>query len=214
MKQTLIKEKKYKKAIISYQKIASKLNEFGIYVNLYYSYLTTGEEDKGLNQIYKWLDSHPNDINAKVFLATELQRIKRTEESEIVFETVLKQDSENVIALNNLAWIYLEQNRIQKAIKMSEIAYNSHPGEIQVIDTMGQIYLKAGMGNKAIRIYAKGVKDNPRNYALRYSFAEALYQSGKIAEAKRETENIIIYGTDDLYAKKVTTLNNKIKDHM
>ena len=68
-----------------------------------------------------------------------------------VYESILKVESNNWIALNNMAYILAEEGKdLDQALTLAQRAKQQHPNEPNVADTMGWIYIKKNFCNRRV----------------------------------------------------------------
>nr|MBW4053754.1 tetratricopeptide repeat protein [Pseudomonadota bacterium] len=83
------------------------------------------------------------------------------------FEATVRQSPDNVVALNNLAWVYskLEDPRAET---LAERAYKLAPQTAQVIDTLGWILARQHDAARAVPLLARAVKLSPADPEVEY----------------------------------------------
>jgi putative PEP-CTERM system TPR-repeat lipoprotein len=111
------------------------------------------------------------------------------EYSELVSET-----PDNLIALNNYAWVLLEVGRIDDAKSYVEQALkinNSHP---DVLDTYGRVLLEQGEHAKAKAQFEQSLALRPGHAEVQLNLAQALILNGEQAQA---TKILAAVNTDD-----------------
>jgi len=105
------------------------------------------------------------------------------------YEKALSADRDNVLAKNNLAWLYAEHGgNLDVALKLAEEAKEKAPDDPTITDTLGWIYVKKGSYEAAIANLKVSVAKNPHDPAGFYHLGTAYYKLGRSAEAKRELE--------------------------
>ena len=109
----------------------------------------------------------------------------------IYLERAVAHDSQNFVALNNLAFVMLKQNKdLDKAFTAANRALESQPENFHFRETRGQILVKLGRWNEAIadlEFALNGIPDSPN-----------IHRS--LAEAYRETGNPQLAAVHDQYA--------------
>jgi tetratricopeptide (TPR) repeat protein len=134
------------------------------------------------------LDNDPNSLPAKKALAVLLQMIGRFEESVTLYEQIIKIQPDNLIVINNLAWILCEeQHKHQEALELAQRGLKIAPQYIDLIDTRGVVYLRLNQFDKAaqdftmcLKLYPKGT---PGVSATYFHLAKALIGLGQKSEA-------------------------------
>ena len=135
------------------------------------------------------LNQEPNSIEAINVLAILLQATNQPEESAGLYQRILTLQPNNVVAMNNLAWIMCEQqSKFQQALELAEKASKIAPDYIDVIDTRGVIYLRMGEFNKAVKDFTTCIKLYP---ALNPSAATSRLHLAKALAALREKDKAL-----------------------
>jgi len=100
-----------------------------------------------------------------------------------ILEAVSKRLPNNASVLNNLAWLYFENNN-RVATKIAEKAWKINPNKPSVLDTYGWILHKLENNHsKASEILSKAVSLSPNNSDIAYHYAAVLNASGEIEKA-------------------------------
>jgi tetratricopeptide (TPR) repeat protein len=134
----------------------------------------------------------PTDPIAPLQLAMLLERQGKTIEAKPIYESVLKVDPGNVLALNNVAYILAEQGTdLDLALTYAERAKQKMPGNIDVSDTLGWIYIKKNLSDQAINIFQDLVKKDPNRAVFHYHLAMAYYQKGDKPNAKKAAQTAL-----------------------
>lgn len=99
------------------------------------------------------------------------------------YREALKTDANNVVALNNAAWLY-QQAGDKRALETATRAYQLAPKATAVMDTYGWILLHSGQVEPAVQMLHKANMQAPADNDIRYHLATALAKSGKKKEAR------------------------------
>ena len=132
----------------------------------------------------------PGDHQNRLRLASLYQQIGQNTPAIEQYEKVDDAISGNVVALNNLAWLYWLENS-SKALVTAEKAYQLAPDTAAVVDTYGWIMLHQGSKSKALDLIRKAVSYNPANPDIRYHLVKALADNGDKAQAKKEVSRLL-----------------------
>lgn len=137
--------------------------------------------------LHGWLAKHPDDAAMRLMLAQYYLDHARNADAAGEYEHVLKAFPSNVGALNNLAWIYTEQNN-PKALALAERAHKLAPTSASVQDTYGWALVAAGQVKTALPILAQAAKAEPKVPDIQYHLAVAQARSGDRAGARSTLE--------------------------
>ena len=111
----------------------------------------------------KILDRNPNSLPAMNSLATLLQMTGRPEEAAKLYGRILTLQPDNVIVINNLAWILCEeQGKEKEALQLAERGLEIAPNYIDLIDTCGVAYYRLDECDKAVQCFTKCLELYPK----------------------------------------------------
>lgn len=135
----------------------------------------------------------PRFAVAHVKLGAAYQRLKRYDEAEKAYAKALEIQPENVLALNNLAWLAAERRmKLDQALAWARKASDLAPQAPHVSDTLGYVYLARKEPQNAIAAFRQavalsaGAKPVPSYvYRLGVAYAEAGQKNEAIEQLKR-----------------------------
>jgi putative PEP-CTERM system TPR-repeat lipoprotein len=130
----------------------------------------------------KWLAKHPDDDATRLLLAGYAMDHAQNASAAAEYAKVLQRHPSNVDALNNLAWIYIEQ-RNPEALALAGRAYKLAPASAGVSDTYGWALVAANQPEAALPILARAAKAAPGTPAIQYHLAVAQARTGHTADA-------------------------------
>ena len=93
-----------------------------------------------------------------------------------------------VVALNNLAYLYLQQNKLEDALQYAEKAVKQRPDNAAAVDTYAQVLVAKKDYKKAVQQYDAVVNDDMQNEEIYLNYVEALFLDGSNLLAKRKLE--------------------------
>ncbi len=125
----------------------------------------------------KWSKAHPDDATIPLVLAQQSQQRKDYAAASAGYRRVLEIDSDNVVALNNLAWILAEQ-KDPKAIEYAEEAHRLSPFNANVLDTLGWTVTRSGDPKRGVQLLRMASNLSPRHAEIRLHLAQALNNAG------------------------------------
>jgi putative PEP-CTERM system TPR-repeat lipoprotein len=123
-------------------------------------------------------------------LATLYQLQNNFSQAQIHYEAVLNHQADNALALNNLAWLYSQQNN-PKSLELAKKAYGLAPDSGAIADTYGYILVKQGMAKDALPILEKATSIAPKDNDIQFHLAEAHAATDNKAKAIEILEMIM-----------------------
>ena len=142
---------------------------------------------EALKVIQQHLQALPNDGAALMMLA-ERQISSGDDEAIVSYQTLLQKNPNNFVALNNLAYLYLQKNELDKAFQYAENALKQRPDNAAAVDTYAQVLVAKKEYKKAVKQYDAVVNDKMRNEEIYLNYVEALFLDGSDLLGKRKLE--------------------------
>jgi putative PEP-CTERM system TPR-repeat lipoprotein len=131
-------------------------------------------------------DSLDNKFNSKISLSLANMYLAEHQNKAIVeYERLIKFNPNNVVALNNLSWLYMDQGKNLQAAEYAKQAYELAPKIPNVVDTYAQALLKSDKKGAAL-LKAKEAFElsQGKDTDIMLNFAEALLANNMNKEAK------------------------------
>lgn len=160
--------------------------------------------------IYEWLlasDTENRSYLLSLSLVYDLSG--QFEKAEDMLLTVLDQDPEDPLALNNLAYMYIENDtKFDKAMKMVRQALIYDPENGAYLDTLGWAYFKQGKYKDARKQIEKALKwADPEDKGIIFEhYGDVLLKLDEKEKAREAYQSAIEYGEDE------SRINEKISD--
>ncbi|MDE2165170.1 MAG: PEP-CTERM system TPR-repeat protein PrsT [Alphaproteobacteria bacterium] len=151
-----------------------------------------GQSAQGIELLRTWIGRHPSDLGAMHALADVYMAMTNYPAAQTVLEHIVARSPDDVVVLNNLAWIYAHRGD-PRARQTAARAYALSPLSPAVADTYGWILLSEGNVAHALaylRMASYGMPDDP---SVQYHFAVALSRAGKTAEARALLRRVVGY---------------------
>ena len=109
----------------------------------------------------------------------------------IEYERLIKTTPDNVVALNNLSWLYMDKGNVEKALRHSKRAYELNGKIPNVVDTYAQALLKSNMKDEALVKAKEAFKlSKGKDIDITLNYAETLLAHNKRKQAKELLEGI------------------------
>jgi len=193
----LLQQKKFADAVISLDKAADK-GATGRDFNILHSqtYFQNNNPAEGQKIIEAWLTENPKDTTARHSLASSMLGIKDYPGAIEQYDLILEVRDDDILALNNLAWLYSVTDKLNEAEKLARLAYELSSENASIIDTYAWILVQKGNAKDALPLLQKAVANAPNMMEIRYHLAVALDQNDRKSSARRELENILSTGVD------------------
>jgi len=129
-------------------------------------------------------ENDSDSIEIMTALAILLHTIGRSDESVPLYQRVLELEHDNLIVINNLAWIKCEeQGKFQDALELARGGLQISPNYIDLIDTRGVVYYRLGEFDKAVEDFTTCIKlypdGTPAAISARFHLARAFDKLGQ-----------------------------------
>jgi putative PEP-CTERM system TPR-repeat lipoprotein len=136
-----------------------------------------------------WTREHPSDALFQFYLGDLALARKDLAVAEHHYQAVLQINPEHALALNNIAWLMLQQKR-PGALAYAERAFRSSPDRPALIDTLALAYAAENQPAKAVELQKRALALQPENPFLRLNLARFLAQAGDKRQAKTELDRL------------------------
>ena len=140
-----------------------------------------GDTAGATSVLSQWQSAHPDDPNVAQLLGTLDIAARRLDAGEKNLQIALKAQPTDIVALNNLAWIY-QQKGDKRAREYAQRAFEQAPTP-EVTDTLAWILTQQGEAQKALPLLQSAAAARPQNGSIQYHLAVALKDTGHPAEA-------------------------------
>ena len=152
------------------------------------AYIGNEETPKAAKVLEHHLTIEPNENRIKTMLAG-IYLESDTNKAITVYDDVVKNQPKNVIAHNNLAWLYLEQDKVEKALIHAKQAFSLAPQIPNIADTYGKVLLKSGDNRGALQYASKAYDlSKGKDIDIQLNYIEALIANSRANEAKELLE--------------------------
>ncbi|MCM2681510.1 XrtA/PEP-CTERM system TPR-repeat protein PrsT [Echinimonas agarilytica] len=147
-------------------------------------YELTGNSEKAIEVIEADMGNFTNTTPSHLKLA-HLYMGTDSAKSAQHYEAVLAENPGNVMALNNLAWLHLEEGQFGPAKEYSERAYKAAGKHPAIADTYGFALLKTGNSAKALEVLQTAYEADSSNQEIAIHYAAALVANSQKTQAKQ-----------------------------
>ena len=149
-----------------------------------------GLHEDAVSTLEDWTKKHPEDVTAQFNLAMSFQQMGLDRDATARFTRVLQFEPDNVVALNNLAWLLRNENSIT-ALQSIEKAIALEPGSASLLDTLGMVLLHKGDILRALRVFQRATKAHPDSAVMQYHLALTLHKNNELKQAIKILKRLI-----------------------
>lgn len=146
-----------------------------------------GDPEAAIAALEQAMQTWPNDPRLPLTLALFAQNQTKPDKAKQAYKKALELDSDNILALNNLAWLYFESDH-PDALPLAERAYKLAPQSGSVADTYGWILFNKGFHEDSLPILEKAYELEPGEQ-IALHLAEAYKATGRHEKADALLEN-------------------------
>ncbi len=127
-----------------------------------YEFISSGQEEKGLDEIRIFLQHNPNVWNAWFMLGWGLRRLERYGEAEMAFGKALEFGGDaNSETYNEIALCLMAKGDFQGAKKNLLRALSLAPESTKIISNLGYVALRQGDTDEARKYFASALEFDP-----------------------------------------------------
>jgi Tfp pilus assembly protein PilF len=156
------------------------------------------------------IEQRPLDVDARMMLANYYVTENQYSESIAEYESLVAQQPDNGIVLNNLAWAYL-QNNDPRAVATARKALKLLPDNASVIDTLGWTLVKTGAHKEAEPLLRRAVELSDKQPEIEYHHAVALSLSGQRDEARAALQSLLSRDDEFVSRKEAELLLSRLR---
>lgn len=128
-----------------------------------YDFISIGEEEKGLEKIRLFLETHPKVWNAWFLLGWGLRRLERWEDAKAAFLQTLLCGGENTDTCNELAICLMELDELKESKKYLTKALILEPENTKVMSNLGFLALRSENRDEARRYFLAALEFDPHD---------------------------------------------------
>ncbi|HET7528435.1 MAG TPA: XrtA/PEP-CTERM system TPR-repeat protein PrsT, partial [Burkholderiaceae bacterium] len=158
-------------------------------VKIYRLYIVAGGPKEAAQFAADWTARNPTDVPMRLIVADATLKANDLPGARQKYEEVLRIDPNNVLALNNLAWV-LGQLKDPQAIPVAERATALAPNSADVLDTLGMLHVQSGDAKTGLEMLERARQADPDRLDLRLHYAIGLLQNGRTQEGKSQLREL------------------------
>ncbi|MDP2902541.1 MAG: tetratricopeptide repeat protein [Methylovulum sp.] len=197
-------EKKLDKALESYQQAYKTQPNDKVLFTIVDIMNAQKKSPEAIKFLDKALEKNPKNGAIHFKLAVVYQQLNDNPKAENHYQAILAGQPDNVLALNNLAWLYVQRNNPQ-AIELAKKAYAKSPESAAIADTYGYILVKQGQAVEGLTVLEKAASLAPAANDIQFHLAEAYAANNNRSKAVEILETLAKAGQD--FSEKKAALN-------
>lgn len=140
-----------------------------------------------------WLKEHPKDATFITYLGDVAVEAKDPARAQQLYDQALSIEPEHVAALNNMAWLLIQQKK-PGALSFAQRAAAVAPGRPEVIDTLALAYAGERKFAKAVEVLKRGIESSTDPVPLRLALAKVHIEAAERSNAIAELEGLVALG--------------------
>jgi Flp pilus assembly protein TadD len=149
--------------------------------------LMNGDTRGALAELTRARELNSADPEIAASIAAAQDSAGQVHEAVAQYRKALLQRPNDFRIQNNLANALAKAGTdLDEALTLAQKAREKSQSDPIVLDTLGYVYLKKRMTDRAVPIFESLVKRFPQNYVYRYHLAQALLETGNRGQAKKE----------------------------
>ncbi|MEW6981545.1 XrtA/PEP-CTERM system TPR-repeat protein PrsT [Colwelliaceae bacterium 6471] len=152
---------------------------------IYLCYLKTNQIEQGYQFLVTHFQQHQQDI-ASLMLMANVEIARDVDTAIASYEKALELHADNFIALNNLAYFYLQKESLNKAENFAEKALAIQPRNADVLDTLAQVLIAKKQYETALQHLTIAIEDKNVKEEIYVNYIEALLLNDEKALAQRK----------------------------
>jgi putative PEP-CTERM system TPR-repeat lipoprotein len=176
----------------------------------YQTLVRAGQQKQADTLLIQWLAERPADTMARHTLADGLLRSGRLSEAMKHYERLYQENPRDLVAANNLAWIYGELGD-PRALPQAEAAYKLSPQHPATLDTLGWILVNKGQLPRGLTMLAEAHRRAPDSPQILWHYAAALAKSGDRINALAKLEGLLDSQVEFAERQQAIKLLNNLK---
>jgi putative PEP-CTERM system TPR-repeat lipoprotein len=179
----LLAEKKVPEATAAFRSGLQHEASAPVAARLYQILVASGQQSEADAMAARWINEHPKDLSLLQLVAQSNQIRKAYGAAIDGYKRVIEIDPDNVVALNNIAWIMVEQGD-PKGVEYAERAHRLAPFSPNVLDTLGWARTRTGDPKRGVELLRMASSLAPGASEIRMHLAKALLDSGDKSGAR------------------------------
>lgn len=191
--QTYKSLKKWPEAARMLEKLAEEKADRRVLDDLLQVYEAASDTDGIISVLKRLVELEPEDVEARIRLASTLEGAERLRESIRVYEGVLKklEKGEGLPIYKTLGYLFTKTGQDKEAVSAYLKALDLDKKDPNLYYNLSSLYEKTGQQDKADAFLAKALGLKSEDLEGRLSLAERLMKTGKMKEAEKHLSQVL-----------------------
>ncbi len=181
--------KNLKAALAAYQQGLRKGNPQEAATRVHNTMLALDQKTEAEQFASRWITDHPQDAVFPFYLADRALAARDFPVAEARYRRVLELQPNNALALNNVAWLMVQQSK-PGALPFAERANQLLPGRPPLMDTLATALAAEKLVPRALEVQKQAVERAPEDGSLRMNLAKLYIASNQKGMARNELERL------------------------
>ncbi|MDP2715844.1 XrtA/PEP-CTERM system TPR-repeat protein PrsT [Rheinheimera sp.] len=162
---------------------------------------------KAVTFIEEHIEKHGENRALRTFYANLLMQ-DDISKALAIYQQLTSEQPDNIISLNNYAWLLLQTGKAEEALVYAERAVKLNARQPDILDTYGKILLALGKYSEAKQQFEQSLALRPKNAEVQLNYAELLIKTAQYGQAK-SLLTTISSDNPELIARK-----NELQSHL
>jgi putative PEP-CTERM system TPR-repeat lipoprotein len=150
----------FETALTAFQQAWDTTASPGLGVKIHRTLNTLERPDEARQFLESWVADAPNESSVNLLLGMSFQENSEDDAAIDAYELAYLQEPDNIVALNNLAWLYQDSDP-ERAVELATRAAELYPENADVLDTYGWILLKQNDKDHAVQVLERALELAP-----------------------------------------------------
>jgi len=161
-------------------------------------YLSNGDEDQAEQVFEAMIAEAPKFAPAYASLGTINEKRGDKGKALELYGTALKYDPGNVLALNNSAYLLIDNfGKEKEALDLAMRAFRNQPNDPRIMDTLGYVLVKNKQGKSALNLLVKAEEMLPNMSTIKLHLAMAKIETGDKSAGKELLNQVLTTGSEN-----------------
>jgi len=178
-------QKRWDAALAAYKAALGKSEPGAAALRMHATLVAAGRAPEAARFAEGWLKDHPQDQTFRFHLGDAALAAGDLALAEARYLDVLKVQPEHALALNNVAWLKMKQDKAG-ALDYAERAVKVAPNQPALMDTLAMVLSAAGQHARAQELQKQVVAKAPQLPGFRLNLAKIQLAAGDKAQARQE----------------------------